>query len=181
MIGYIHPFCDGNGRTARAIFYWSIIKSGYWLFEYVSISKLIQEKRGDYDKSFVYTETDDFDVTYFIYNQVETISKVVQLLNEYVDKKQKDFYDFMDWAKNIPVSQKLNWEQLEVLKKAVRSPGREFTAKQMSDDFGITSNTARKYLNELVDLDLLVQSTKKIGKAVIYLAPANLKSKLNKS
>ena len=181
MIGYIHPFGDGNGRTARAISYWTIIKSGYWLFEYISISKLIQEKRSDYDKSFVYTETDDFDVTYFIYNQVETIGKAVQLLNEYVDKKQKDFYESMDWAKKNPVSKKLNWEQLEILKAAVRSPGREFTAKQMSDDFGITSNTARNYLNNLVDLDLLVQSTKKIGKAIVYLAPANLKSKLNKS
>jgi Fic family protein len=181
MIGYIHPFGDGNGRTARAIFYWSIIKSGYWLFEYVSISKLIQEKRSDYDKSFIYTETDDFDLTYFIYNQVETISKAVQLLNEYVDKKQKNFYDFMDWAKKSPVSQKLSWEQLETLKEAVRSPGREFTAKQMSDDFEITANTARKHLNKLVDLNLLVESTTKIGKAVVYLAPANLRSKLNKS
>ena len=86
----------------------------------------------------------------------------------------------MNWANKSPVSKKLNWEQLEILKEAVRSPGREFTAKQMSDDFGITSNTARKYLNELVDLDLLVQSTKKIRKALVYLAPANLKSKLNK-
>jgi Fic family protein len=49
MIAYIHPFGDGNGRTARAIFYWSILRSDYWLFEYVSISKFIQEKRGDYD------------------------------------------------------------------------------------------------------------------------------------
>ncbi len=180
-IGYIHPFGDGNGRTARAIFYWSTLKSGYWLFEYVSISKLIQEKRGDYDKSFLYTETDDFDITYFIYNQVETIIKAVQLLNEYVDKKQNNLYEFMDWMNKSPRSRKLKREQLEILKEAVRDPGREFTAKQMSDDFGITSNTARKYLNELVDLDLLVQSIKKIGKAVVYLAPANLKSKLNKS
>lgn len=181
MIGYIHPFGDGNGRTARAIFYWSTIKSGYWLFEYVSISKLIQEKRGDYDKSFLYTETDDFDVTYFIYNQVETIIKAVQLLKEHVDKKQKNLYDFIDWINKGPISIKLKREQLEILKEAVKDPGREFTAKQMSDDLGITSNTARKYLNELVDLDLLVQSIKKIGKAVVYLAPANLKSKLNKS
>jgi Fic family protein len=181
MIAYIHPFGDGNGRTARAIFYWSIIKSGYWLFEYISISKLIQEKRSDYDKSFVYTESDDFDVTYFIYNQVETIIKAVKLLNEYVNEKQKDFYEFMYWGNTSPLAKKLSREQLEILKDAVRSPGREFTAKQMSDDFGITSNTARKYLNKLVDLDLLVQSTKKIGKALVYLAPANLKSKLNKS
>jgi Fic family protein len=74
-IGYIHPFGDGNGRTARAIFYWSMLRSGYWLFEYVSISKLIQESRSAYDRAFTYTETDDFDLTYFIYNQVDTIEK----------------------------------------------------------------------------------------------------------
>ena len=44
MIGYIHPFGDGNGRTARAIFYWYMLSSGYWLFEYVSISKLMKNK-----------------------------------------------------------------------------------------------------------------------------------------
>jgi Fic family protein len=102
-------------------------------------------------------------------------------LNDYVDKKQKNLYEFIDWMNKSPISRKLKREQLEILKEAVRDPGREFTAKQMSDNFGITSNTARKYLNELVDLDLLVQSMKKIGKAVVYLAPANLKSKLNKS
>src|SRR3546814_850888 len=29
QIGYDHPFCDGNGRTARALFYWSMLSSGY--------------------------------------------------------------------------------------------------------------------------------------------------------
>ena len=31
MIGWIHPFTDGNGRTARALFYWYMLKKGYWL------------------------------------------------------------------------------------------------------------------------------------------------------
>lgn len=26
LIGYIHPFVDGNGRTARALFYWYLLK-----------------------------------------------------------------------------------------------------------------------------------------------------------
>jgi Fic family protein len=181
MIGYIHPFGDGNGRTARAIFYWSILKSGYWLFEYVSISKLIQEKRNDYDKSFIYTETDDFDLTYFIYNQVETIDKAVNLLYEHIEKKQRDFYNFIDWVEKNPIAKKLKREQLEILKEAVKSPGREFTANQVADDFGVSINTARNYLNKLVSEELLVQAKTKSGKTVVYLSPVSLRSKLSLS
>jgi Fic family protein len=30
-LAYDHPFVDGNGRTARALFYWSRARQGYWL------------------------------------------------------------------------------------------------------------------------------------------------------
>ncbi|WP_148096713.1 Fic family protein, partial [Aphanothece sacrum] len=163
MIAYIHPFGDGNGRTARAIFYWSILRSGYWLFEYVSISKLIQQKRGDYDKAFIYTETDDFDLTYFLYNQVDTIEKAVKSLYQYIDRKQQDFYEFMDWIDKSPVAKKLKTGHLEILKEALRNPGREFTSKQVAIDFGVTENTARSYLNKLVDKDLLIPAQSKSG------------------
>jgi Fic family protein len=178
MIAYIHPFGDGNGRTARAIFYWSMLRSGYWLFEYVSISKLIQLKRGAYDNAFVYTETDDFDLTYFIANQIEMIDQAVTALSEYVDHKKRGFYEFMDWIDQSPIAKTLKRGHLEILKSALSSPGREFTAQQISKDFGITENTARSYLNKLVDRDLLISSQSKVSKTVIYFAPANLKARL---
>ncbi len=178
MIAYIHPFGDGNGRTARAIFYWSILRSGYWLFEYVSISKLIQEKRSDYDKAFIYTETDDFDLTYFIYNQIQVIEKAIKALDDYLEQKKHEFYQFMDWIQKSPIARKLKREQLEIIKDAIKSPGREFTAKQVANSLGVAENTARNYLNKLVDKELLVQAKNKKGKTLIYLAPANLKMRL---
>ena len=45
MIAYMHPFVDGNGRTARALFYWYMLKSGYWLTEYLSISRVIAKSK----------------------------------------------------------------------------------------------------------------------------------------
>ncbi|MDJ0615490.1 MAG: Fic family protein [Calothrix sp. MO_192.B10] len=181
MIAYIHPFGDGNGRTARAIFYWSILKSGYWLFEYVSISKLIQAKRGNYDNAFIYVETDNFDITYFLYNQVDTILKAVNSLYKYIDRKKRDFYEFMDWIDKSPVAKTLKITQLEILKEALREPGREFTAKQVAMDFEVSQNTARSYLNELVDKDLLLSSQSKHGKTILYLAPASLRERLKLS
>ena len=179
MLGYIHPFGDGNGRTARALFYWSMLRSGYWLFEYISISKLIKEKRGAYDKAFIYSETDDFDLTYFLYNQVEVIEKSVQSLHTYIDQKKQDFYEFMTWIEQSSIAKKLKRGQLEILKEALRTPGKEFTTGQVASDFGIAVNTARNYLNGLVDKGLLINAKAGSGKTVVYIAPASLKSRLN--
>jgi Fic family protein len=177
-IGYIHPFGDGNGRTARAIFYWSMLRSGYWLFEYVSISKLIQASRSAYDRAFTYTETDDFDLTYFIYNQVETIEKAVVSLYEHIDNKKRDLSEFMDWIEASPNAKSLTRGHLEILKIAMREPGREFNSKQVAIDFGIPAATARNYLKTLADKELLLPYKPKQGRAILYLAPANLKARL---
>ena len=32
-LAYDHPFEDGNGRTARALFYWSMLRRGYWVHQ----------------------------------------------------------------------------------------------------------------------------------------------------
>lgn len=178
MIGYIHPFGDGNGRTARAIFYWYMLRSGYWLFEYVSISKLIQEKRSDYDAAFIYTETDEFDLTYFIYHQVDVVMKAVNSLNSHIESKKSEFYQFMEWIEKSPLSKNFKRGQLELLKEAVKQPGRIFTAKQVSVEFDINENTARAYLNGLVDNDLLVATKSKKSKAIRYVSPAGLREKL---
>jgi len=178
MIGYIHPFGDGNGRTARALFYWYMLRSGYWLFEFVSISKLIKEKRADYDTAYIYTESDDFDLTYFIYHQVDVIIKAVDALRDHIATKKSDFYHFIQWVEKSPVSQKLKRGQLELLKDALKQPGRVFTAKQVAVEFDITENTARGYLNGLVDVDLLIPTKSKKSKEVGYVSPAGLKQRL---
>ena len=178
MIGYIHPFGDGNGRTARALFYWYMLRAGYWLFEFVSISKLIKEKRSDYDTAYIYTETDDFDLTYFVYHQVDVIIKAVDALREHIETKKADFYHFMQWVEQSPISHKLKRGQLDLLKDALKQPGKVFTAKQVAGEFDITENTARSYLNGLVDADLLMPTKSKKGKEVGYVSPADLQTRL---
>lgn len=45
MISFVHPFVDGNGRTARAMFFWYMLREGYWLTEYLSISRVIAKSK----------------------------------------------------------------------------------------------------------------------------------------
>ena len=66
MIAYMHPFADGNGRTARAMFYWYMLKQKYWLTEYMSISRVIAKSKKKYEKSFRYTKADNNDIGYFV-------------------------------------------------------------------------------------------------------------------
>ena len=47
-LAYDHPFIDGNGRTARALFYWSVLSQGLWLFEFLSISAIIRKAPAGY-------------------------------------------------------------------------------------------------------------------------------------
>jgi Fic family protein len=76
-LGYDHPFVDGNGRVARTLFYWLMMRHKYWLFEFVSISEVILKGPVKYSKAFLYTETDDNDLTYFILYHLDVIRKSV--------------------------------------------------------------------------------------------------------
>ena len=63
MMGYDHYFADGNGRTSRAIFYWSMLHQGFFLTEFLSISRLLAHAPAQYARSFLLTEDDDGDLT----------------------------------------------------------------------------------------------------------------------
>ena len=84
MMGFIHPFVDGNGRTARALFYWYLLKNGYWLTEYLSISRLIVKSKAQYALAYLYTEEDDNDLTYFIHYKLKTMKLAYESLREYI-------------------------------------------------------------------------------------------------
>jgi Fic family protein len=79
-IGYLHPFADGNGRMARVLFYWYLLRKSYWGFAYLSLSRIIKNSWGQYRDAYIYTEQDDNDLTYFIdYN----IRKIQQAKREF--------------------------------------------------------------------------------------------------
>lgn len=89
-LGYDHPFFDGNGRTARALFYWSMLSQGYWLTEYLTISNILTKAPAKYARSFLYTETDGGDVTYFILYNLKVITRAIDELNRYLRRKMAE-------------------------------------------------------------------------------------------
>ncbi len=56
-LAYDHPLEDGIGSTARSLFYWYLREHGYWLIEYLSISRILRQTPTRYLRSFLLTET----------------------------------------------------------------------------------------------------------------------------
>ena len=81
---YVHPFTDGNGRTARALSYMMLLRTGYDFFRYFSISGLIAEERGRYYKAMRQVETSGNDMTYFIDYYSAMLSRSVDRMKEHL-------------------------------------------------------------------------------------------------
>ena len=89
-MGYLHPFTDGNGRTARAIFYWYSIKKGFWLFEYISISSVIKKSKIKYQKAYSSpAQEDELDLGYFVQYILRAILQAIDNFEQYLKRKME--------------------------------------------------------------------------------------------
>jgi Fic family protein len=172
-LAYVHPFMDGNGRTARALFYWYMLKHNYWLFEYLSISTAILSARAQYNRSFLYSEIDDNDATYFIVYNLRAIHTAIEKLNEYIARKQREKKRAFRFAIKYP---SLNLRQRTLLASALEKPNEIFTIETHSRVHGTTYQTARTDLLGLKDMGLL--DMRKEGKKFVFTANADLAKKL---
>ena len=162
-LAYDHPFADGNGRTARALFYWRMLNSGYWLFEFISISSILRRASGQYARAFLYTETDSNDATYFLVHQLQVIHVALEALERYLERKSKEIRKVEKVLKDISG---INHRQLALLSHALRKPDADFTINSHKVSHRIAYGTARADLLNLVKIGLLKKRT--IGNAMHF-------------
>jgi len=151
-LAYEHPFVDGNGRTARALLYWFMLKSGYWLFEFLTISRVIAESSGQYYRSFVYSEHDDNDLTYSVLYQMRATQRALKNLREYLALKQREQQEASAALRAFP---EVNYRQRDLLADALREPARIWTFKEYRSIHQVTLVTARSDLLDLLERGLL--------------------------
>ncbi|MFB9718592.1 Fic family protein [Planobispora longispora] len=156
MLAYDHPFEDGNGRTARALFYWSMLNQGYWLTEFLSISRLLKPAPARHGRSFLHSEYDEGDLTYFIIFQLEILQRAIEDLHTYLDRKAAETQE-MYQALSGKASE-LNHRQVAVLQHAIKHPGALYTVTSHATSHNVTPQTARTDLRGLEDRGLLIRS-----------------------
>ena len=171
-LAYDHPFSDGNGRTARALFYWSVLSQGFWLFEFVSISSIIHKAPVRYARSFLYTETDENDLTYFILSQLTVIQRGIKELYSYLERKMEEIRG----TEILLRSSVFNHRQLTLLRHALRHSGMGYTIESHKISHGVSYQTARTDLLDLAQKQLLIKT--KHRNAFLFKVPLDISERL---
>lgn len=179
MLGYDHPFVDGNGRTARALFYWSMLNAGFWMTEYLSISSVLRKAPGLYSRAYLQTESDEGDTTYFVSHQLDVLLKAIDGVHSYITRKQQAHHEAETLLKpGSRLARKLNHRQRALLLNAVRHPGKTFTIAVHQRTHGVAYDTARSDLLGLVGARLMRQYRQ--GKQLVFHAVEDLGDRLKK-
>lgn len=165
LIGFIHPFKDGNGRTARALFYWYLSKKGYTLIKNISISRAILESRIQYDKAFLKTEYDQNDLTYFISYSIKSLRVAFESLVRYRDKKKSD-KDQSSVISYRLIEKGLSKRQADLLGFLYIKENSFVSLQQYAKKHDIVRQTARRDLSDLVKMNLIQEE--KRGKTIIF-------------
>ena len=166
FIGFEHPFKDGNGRVARALFYWFMFKSGYGAMKHIAISTHLKEGAANYVKSYLYTESDGLDLTYFVDHQCKVMMKAVGAFLEKYKQTVEELREFESFLWDSGLYSKLNHNQMVVFNVAKSGIAADFTINNVKDNLGCAYNTAASILNGLVDLKVFTKS--KQGRVWVY-------------
>lgn len=176
MLSYEHPFVDGNGRVARALFYWAALREGYWLIEYVSISSIIAESKIQYGKSFLHVETDDADLTYFLMYHAKILETSISRLISYVGRRKDELTAFESRLSDRSQRDGFNHRQSWVLNEMARGRMTRINISSHADRQRVAYLTARSDLESLTKDGLLRKS--KIGRESVYMPARDLVSRL---
>jgi Fic family protein len=175
-LAYDHPFEDGNGRTARILFFWLMRVRGYWLAEYLPISRFIRTAPAQYARAFMETEADGGDTTYFLLHQLQVIERAIDDLHVYLQRKTAEVRDIEQLLHDADF---LNGRQLALLTDAVRHPDASYTFDSHAQSHRVSHETARTDLRQLVDRGLL--SRRRKGRRHVFEPAPDIEERLKES
>lgn len=168
-IGFLHPFPDGNGRMARTLFYWYLLKHDYWAFSYLPISKVIKNSPAQYRDAYLYTEQDDNDLTYFIDYNFRKIIQAKRDFAAYVKKKETENRKMAGIARS---KYHLNDRQIQLLRYLHKNNSVSTTIKMHAQIYTISRPTSRKDLQQLEQFDFLTSN--KVGRERLFMGTKNI-------
>lgn len=175
-IGYEHPFRDGNGRIARALYYWCMLRHGYEMAEFLSISGPIDRSPKTYYAAFAFTESDDGDLTYFVLHQLKVMRQALTELSEHLrDRAQR----MSELARTVAGFDTLNHRQRAILQHAIRHPLQSYTIEGHAESHHVHYQTSRNDIVDLVKRGYFQE--RRIGRGKRYFPAESLSTRMLQS
>jgi Fic family protein len=149
-----------------------MLRSKYWLAEYLSISSVIRRAPVQYGRAFLYVETDEFDLTYFVLYHLDVVRRAIDELQAHLRRKMEEVRE----AEAV-VSNGLNRRQAALLSHAVRHPDARYTIQAHQTRHNVVYQTARTDLLDLEERGLLQRT--QVGKSFVFLVPPDLAKRIH--
>jgi Fic family protein len=152
-----------------------MLRQGYWLAEFITISRILKNAPAKYGRSYLLTETDEGDLTYFFVYHLGVIKRAIEELHVYLAKKAQELREAQERIKALPGE--FNYRQLALLEHAIKNPnGMGYSARSHARSHNVSTETARTDLAGLERRGLLVQH--KIGRRFVWQPAPNLAEQL---
>lgn len=156
----IHPFYDGNGRTGRIINILYLVYMGLLDIPVLYLSRYINQNKSDYYRLLQDVRTNGSWsewVTWMLNGVHETAQQTISLIRK-INLMMEEFqYKIQSKAEKI--------YSKELLESIFKYPYTKI--KFIENDLGVHRQTASKYLDTLVELDLLTPH--KVSKSNYYV------------
>jgi Fic family protein len=151
---HIHPFLDGNGRTARLLSTLCLYQRGYDFKKLFTISEYYDQNRTDYYQAIQGVRQNDMDMTqwleYFVYGLSTQLQEVkflgkqaiaqdVMVRQHHLSERQKLVVDFISKNGSITIQQ---FENIcpNVTRRTLQRELKELVGKNILMTSGATSN-----------------------------------------
>lgn len=170
---YENPFPAGNGRLARAVFYWYLFKRAVPAFEFVAISRAIADMREAHESAFAYAIYDDNDATYFIAADMAAVRAALDELRSYLERRTRDLQAAAQMLVKFPG---INQRQQALIGSALGASAAVHTIGRHMKQSGVVYQTARTDLLGLVEKGLFHMVRR--GKTFTFVPAEDLRARL---
>lgn len=164
-IAYLHPYFDGNGRMARLIHMWFLIRKGYESTLFVPFSSYVEKSRRKYYDAYTLVEENYklsgvIDISPFLIYFTQNVYE--KMTGDTVKANTLETYGSALSAGEITEKEAKLWQFV-----LSAYGGDTFTTKQLEKDFGNAAfATVRSFVLKFTDLGLL--NARKMKNKVLY-------------
>ncbi len=157
---WIHPFADGNGRTARVMATLALYKRGFDVKRFFALDDYYDQDRRSYYAALKAVDQDTLDLTSWLEYFTTGVAVSISSVRDRVIGISKDV-KALSQKGQIQLSER----QMRIVERMVESGA--ITNRKVQEMFGISNRAALDELERLMELDVVERIGK--GRAVEYV------------